>query len=123
VKIHIIDDNPDIRAIYEGLFNEAGYEVRVSGDGLSGISDVVDFKPDIVLLDILMPEMSGYEFLQALRKSTSIAPLVIACSNLSEQIDIDRALRAGAHFYLRKSDFVGKNLVEEVERLYKSRLG
>jgi DNA-binding response OmpR family regulator len=123
VKILIVEDNMDLQTIYKELFETAGHTVRVSNDGLAGITDAVDFKPDVVLLDILMPEMDGMEFLQALRENTSISPVVIVCSNLSEQIDIDRALGAGAHYYLRKSDYVGADLLKAVEKLYGEHAG
>ena len=119
MKILVVEDNADLQVIYRGLFEGAGHEVRLSSDGQAGIADAVEFKPDVVLLDILMPEMDGLEFLQALRNETSISPTVIVCSNLSEQIDIDRALGAGAHFYLRKSDYVGNDLLVAVEELYR----
>jgi DNA-binding response OmpR family regulator len=118
MKILIVEDNKDLQSIYEGLFMAAGHDVKVSGNGLIGITDAVDYQPDTVLLDIMMPEMNGNEFLKALRNNTSISPVVIVCSNLSQQFDIDTALVNGAHFYLRKSDFTGDVLVKEVERLY-----
>lgn len=118
MKIMIVEDNADLRDIYEGLFLGAGYEVKLAGDGLMGITDAVDFQPDIVLLDIMMPEMDGYDFLRVLRDNTSITPFVVVCSNITQQMDIDRALAGGAHHYLRKSDYVGASLVNEVARLY-----
>lgn len=116
----IVEDNKDLQDIYTGLFKGAGYEVETADNGLDGIVKTADSKPDIVLLDLMMPEMSGYEYLHALRDNTSVAPFVIVVSNLSQQSDIDVAKSNGAHEYLRKSDFVGDDLVKEVERLYKN---
>ena len=118
----IVEDNRDISDIYKHLFIDAGYEVRTARNGLDGIVDAVDFQPDIILLDLMMPEMSGFEFLNALRNNTSISPYVIVVSNLSQQNDIDVAKASGAHEYLRKSDFVGDDLVKEVARLYSQHL-
>lgn len=116
----IVEDNKDLQDIYTGLFTSAGYQVETADNGLDGIVKTADSKPDIVLLDLMMPEMSGYEYLHALRDNTSVAPFVIVVSNLSQQADIDVAKANGAHEYLRKSDFVGDDLVKEVERLYKN---
>lgn len=118
MKILIVEDNTDLQDIYGGLFTGAGHEIDTAANGLDGIVKTVDFKPDIVLLDLMMPEMNGYEYLKALRNNTSISPFVIVVSNLSQQSDIDIAKSNGADEYLRKSDFVGDDLVKEVERLY-----
>jgi DNA-binding response OmpR family regulator len=121
MKLLVIEDNADLRDIYKSQFTAAGNEVETAANGLDGIVAAVDFKPDVVLLDLMMPEMSGYDFLKALRNNTSISPFVIVLSNLSQQADIDVALANGAHHYLLKSDFVGDALLEEVERLYNDR--
>jgi len=121
MKLLIVEDNKDLQDIYTGLFTSAGYEVSTADNGLDGIVKTADINPEIVLLDLMMPEMSGYEFLRALRDNTSVSPFVIVVSNLSQQADIDVAKANGAHEYLRKSDFVGDDLVKEVERLYSNR--
>ena len=118
MKLLIVDDNKSICEMYSTLFNEHGYEVFSSDNGLNAITDVVDIKPDVILLDILMPEMNGYQFLDALKNNTSMRPVVIILSNLGEKIEIDRALQHGADAYLQKSDYVGKNLVEAVNHEY-----
>lgn len=121
-KIMIVEDNADLRDIYDNLFTKAGHTVVTAANGLDGVVKAVDFKPEIVLLDLMMPEMNGYEFLKALSDNTSIAPYIIVVSNLSQQADIDIAMANGAHQYIRKSDFAGEALVAEVERLYQARL-
>lgn len=120
-KIMIVEDNSDLRDIYENLFTKAGHTVGTAANGLDGVVKAVDFNPDIVLLDLMMPEMNGYEFLKALAENTSITPYIIVVSNLSQQADIDIAIANGAHQYIRKSDFAGEALVAEVERLYEAR--
>lgn len=121
MKILIIEDNKDLQVIFKNNFEAAGHQVKISGDGLNGITDAVEFEPDVVILDLLMPEMNGYDFLSALKNNTSMNPYVIACSNLSQQKDVDRAYESGADAYLRKSDYVGEDLVKEVQRLYSER--
>lgn len=118
MKIQLIEDNEDLRTIYTQLFQSAGHTVESSNDGLSGITRMVEYQPDVVLLDIMMPEMNGYDFLIALRDNTSMEPMVIALSNLGQQEDIDQALHSGADAYLKKSDFLGGALVHKVQTLY-----
>lgn len=118
MKILIVDDNKSICEMYTTLFQSQGYDVKTSSDGLTAITDAVDYVPDIVLLDILMPEMNGYQFLDALKVNTSMDPVVIILSNLGEQIEIDRAMQHGADGYLQKSDYTGQVLVDAVNKLY-----
>lgn len=118
MRIIIIEDNDDLRTIYEELLEAAGHEVASSSDGLDGITQIVEFQPDVILLDIMMPEMDGYDFLKALRENTSMKPHVIVLSNMTSQKDIDRAIALGAHAYLRKSDYVGEELVSAIEKSY-----
>jgi CheY-like chemotaxis protein len=117
-KIFLVEDNADIREIYRLRFEVSGFEVRAAGDGLNFISQVTDYIPDIVLLDIMMPEMDGYEALAAMRNncgSTIAAIPVVIWSNLSQDEDMQKAMKAGANYYLRKSDYEGDDLVEKVK--------
>ena len=120
MKLHIVEDDHSLREIYNTLFEAAGHTVKTSPNGLEAISGISEFKPDAVLLDIMMPEMDGYAFLDALSNNTSLTPVVIVCSNLSDQTDIDRAMTRGADYYLRKSDYVGNQLVDAVTAAYET---
>lgn len=116
-KVLIIDDNQDIRIIYSTLFEVKGYEVFTSKDGLQGITDVTSIAPDVILLDIMMPEMSGYDFLDALRNNTSLAEIpVIVISNLSQENDRQAALDKGAQLCLTKSDYSAEEIVSIVDQ-------
>lgn len=116
-KILIIDDNEDIRVIYSAAFESAGYEVYTSKDGLWGITEVSDIAPDIILLDIMMPEMSGYDFLSALKNNTSLSDVpVIVLSNLSQEKDRQEALDRGAAVCLTKSDHSTEEIIETVTK-------
>lgn len=122
MKIMIIEDNKDLQAIYQELFTEAGYTVKISSDGLDGITTIVDERPDIVMLDLMMPEMDGYDFLKALNNNTSLRTYIIVVSNLSSQMNIDKAIALGANKYIRKSDYIGSEIVEEVKKSYQEHL-
>lgn len=113
-KIMIIEDDKDLQEIYKINFEMAGYEVMQEFDGLDGIASVVDKKPDAILLDINMPNMDGFAFLNAINDNTSINIPVIVCSNLSDQETQNKALSSGAAGVLVKVDYSGKQLVEKV---------
>lgn len=120
-KILVVEDNPDLQQLYQLAFEAGGYEVKISGNGLTGITDVVDYAPDIVLLDIMMPEMNGFEFLEALSNNTSIKIPVIVVSNLTQEQEKQKALENGAAMYLIKSDYEGPDLVAKLDEFLDAR--
>lgn len=111
----IIEDDKSIQDIYTLNFQAADYEVILEGDGLSGISSVVEKKPDIILLDVMMPNMDGFAFLKAIKENTSINIPVVVCSNLSDKETYDRAFAAGASAVLLKVNYSGKELVQKID--------
>ena len=118
--IMIIDDTPANLKLLHRMLRDLGFKVASFSRGAVALKGAKLNPPDLILLDISMPEMDGYTFLQTLTNNTSLTPVVIVCSNLTEQTDIDRALSHGAHFYLRKSDYIGDELVKAVQAAYDS---
>lgn len=123
-KIFIVEDNTDLREIYRLRFEVAGFSVVTSGDGLDFVSRVNEEMPDIVLLDIMLPEMDGFSVLQSLQKNFEGSDVkkmpVITWSNLSQDEDVEKALASGATYYLRKSDYEGDDLVTKVKEILAS---
>jgi len=119
-RILIIEDNLDILELYKIYFTEAGFEVFTSENGLIGIVDIVDMKPDIILLDIMMPQMNGFEVLESIKDHSSINIPIVVCSNLGQQSDIDKSLALGASSYITKSDYEVPEIVEQVNTLINS---
>jgi two-component system OmpR family response regulator len=113
-KIMIIEDDKSLQEIYTINFEAAGYEVIISGDGLAGISEVVEKKPDIILLDVMMPNMDGFAFLKAMNENTSVHIPVVVCSNLSDKETSDKAFASGAAAVLLKINYSGKELVSKI---------
>ena len=110
----IIEDEENLQEMYKLNFELAGYEVLQEMDGLDGISSVVDKAPDLILLDIMMPNMDGFAFLKAMKENTSINIPVVICSNLSDKETYAKAIAAGAAGVLLKVDYSGKQLVDKV---------
>lgn len=113
----IIEDDKSLQDIYKINFEVAGFEVDIEGDGLSGIATVIEKKPDIILLDIMMPSMDGFAFLRAVKENTSINVPVVVCSNLSDKETYDKAFAAGASAVLLKVDYSGKELVDKIKTI------
>lgn len=113
----IIEDNKDIQEIYRHSFEKAGYEVILKDNGLDGLNEVAEKLPDVILLDLMMPKMDGFEFLRTLKKTTSVDFPVIVCSNISDAEVNQKVLDAGAIGVILKVDYSGKQLVDKVEYL------
>jgi len=113
-KILIIEDNIDIQEIYRINFELAWFDISSSLDGLSWIVKLIEVKPDIIILDLMMPEMDWFEVLKTIKEHSSIDSPVIVCSNLSTTEDEEKAYNLWASLYLRKSDYQWDEIVEKV---------
>ncbi len=113
-KIMIIEDNKDLQDIYKYSFEKYGYDVVVEGNGLEGITSVVEQLPDVILLDLMMPGMDGFGFLKKVQETGGLSIPVIVCSNISDVDTINRALKDGAADVILKVDYSGKQLVDKV---------
>jgi two-component system, OmpR family, response regulator len=95
-RILIVDDDANSATCLEAIVKLWGYESRTANQGVQAISEVSDFRPDVVLLDIDLPGMDGYAVAEALRQDSSLASLVlIAMTGYGQPADIQRALDAG----------------------------
>lgn len=119
-KVLIVEDNIDIQEIYRFNFEEEWFEVINSLNWLKWLVDVLEKHPDIILLDIMMPEMDWFEVLRTIKEQSSITTPIIVCSNLSTKADEEKALELWASLYLRKSDYEGFEIVEKVKEFLKS---
>ncbi len=116
-KIMIIEDNKDLQEIYKHSFEKYDYEVILEGNGLEGITSVVDKMPDVILLDLMMPGMDGFGFLQKMKDAGGLSIPVIVCSNVSDVETTSKAIKNGATAVLLKVDYSGKQLVDKVTYL------
>ena len=99
----VVDDNPDILLSTSALLEVMGHEARVASTGQDCLREIPSFGPDLVLLDIAMPVMSGMEFLRALRQSDlPIRPKVVFCTTENGMGHIRAAIEAGADEYVMK---------------------
>jgi DNA-binding response OmpR family regulator len=115
-KIAIIEDDGVIRQMYRMKFEAEGFEVEVADNGKDGVSLVTSMRPDLVLLDLHMPEMNGVEALEAIRRIEWAKKLpVIILTNLGQE-ESPRALKALDIFsYIVKADFTPKQVVTQAK--------
>lgn len=117
-KILIVEDDPFISEIYLKKFSSSGYEAIPALSGHEALKKMREEKFDVVLLDIVLPELSGIEILREIRSGKEYNPglKVLVFSNLSGPQERQEALSAGANGFISKTDFTPTQVVAEVDR-------
>lgn len=114
-KILIVDDEPNIVISLEFLMKKEGFEVAVAIDGEEALAKVDSFRPDLVLLDVMMPKKSGFEVCEALRADPEKAGLlVVMLTAKGRETEVAKGLAIGADAYVTKP-FSTKDLVVKVK--------
>lgn len=116
-RILIADDEPNIVMALEFLMQHDGYEVRTVADGEAAVAAITDFRPDLVLLDLMMPKRNGYEVCQWIRATPSLAATkVVMLTAKGRDVDVEKGIGVGADAYVTKP-FATKELVAKVRGL------
>ncbi len=117
-SILVVDDALTVRELQRSIFENAGYRVRVAINGEEALVEISHERPDLVLTDVQMPRMDGFELTEAIRKQPALAslPVIILTSRGSDE-DRRRGLDVGADGYIVKSGFDQAALLSAVERL------
>lgn len=115
-KILIVEDEPVHLNVMKAKLEYEGYEILVAMDGETGLNMIKNQKPDLVLLDIILPKMNGFEVLERL-KNESARPPIIVVSNSGQPVEVDKALKFGAIDYLVKAEFNPGDVLEKVEKV------
>jgi DNA-binding response OmpR family regulator len=120
-RILVIEDDRFLRKAAEAALRRHGYSVLTASDGETGLQVARAEHPDLVLLDLIMPGMQGFEVLKLLKQDASTMPIpVIILSNLGQDSDVKAALEAGAVDYLVKANLALEMLVERVRALFEA---
>lgn len=115
-KILIVEDDQFIADIYKSKFQEEGFEVEVAKDGESALSKTKEIKPDIILLDLLLPDISGREIIKELKEERELKKIkVFVASNLEENKSLKQEFPQ-IHYFV-KSDYTPSQLVDEIKKL------
>lgn len=103
-KILIVEDEQALSDAYEFILKEKGYNVLVARDGAEGLQVVEDFRPELILLDLRMPLVSGIDFLRVYEKKSGSSPAkIVVFSNMDDQKEIQEAFSLGADRYILKA--------------------
>jgi two-component system alkaline phosphatase synthesis response regulator PhoP len=116
-KILIVDDEPNIVISLEFLMQQSGYEVSIARDGEEALTQMAAFQPDLVLLDVMLPILSGFEVCQKIRENSDWNGVkIIMLSAKGRELEVSKGLALGADAYITKP-FSTKELIERVRRL------
>ncbi len=116
-RIAIIEDEDVLRELLEEKFKLEGYDVITAADGEAGLALIRNAKPEVVLLDIVMPKRNGYDVLQALQADPPPMPKVIIISNSGQPVEIDKAIGFGARDFIVKAQIEPADVVAKVQKL------
>ena len=114
-RILIVDDEPNIAASLEFLLHRGGYEVQVAHDGEEALALAESFGPQLVLLDVMMPKLNGYEVCQRLRQGGREVKIVMLTAR-GREVDAEKGKALGADLYVTKP-FSTRELVAQVREL------
>ncbi len=114
-KILLVEDEEIMIDLLQRKLTREGYKVSVAKDGEEGLQAMREAEPDIVLLDIVMPKMSGLEVLEEMNNDQKLKKIpVIIISNSGQPVELDRAQRLGAKDWLIKTQFDPKEVIDKV---------
>jgi DNA-binding response OmpR family regulator len=117
-SILLVEDDPFLVDLYNTKLKEEGFEVEIAVSGREGLRKFKEKKPDLILLDIVLPDLDGWEVLEEIKKLDKLDDLkIIVLSNLTEQGDVKRAQELGATRYLIKSHFTPSEVVGEIKKI------
>lgn len=115
-KVLIIDDDPFILDMYVLKLKESGFLVETASNGKDGVKKIKSFLPDVILLDVVMPSMDGFDVLQELKKEKFNHPMkLILLTNLGQKEDVERGMSLGADDYIIKAHFTPSEVVEKIK--------
>ncbi|MDD4625099.1 MAG: response regulator [Candidatus Paceibacterota bacterium] len=118
MKVLIVDDDKFVQAVYKSGFIKERIEVDLAQDGEEGLEKARKALPDLILLDLIMPRLDGFDFLEEAKKDPALKKIpVIVFSVLSQQSDIDKALELGAFKYMAKDIYMPNQIIEEAKKM------
>jgi len=117
MNVLVVDDDPDIRELVAFKLEQMGHTVATEGDGEAGLAAAIASVPDLILLDVMMPKLTGIEVCQKLREEpTTVNVPVILITAKAQEVDVERGFTAGADDYIVKP-FSPRELASRVEHV------
>lgn len=115
-KILIVEDDKFLRELIARKLIKEDFEVSEAVDGEEGIKKIIEEKPDLILLDLILPGIDGFEVLARMKKESALSSIpVIILSNLGQKDDVEKGLKMGAVDYLIKAHFTPGEIIEKIK--------
>ena len=115
-KILVIEDDKFLRELITQKLIKEDFEVSEAVDGEEGIKKIKEEKPDLILLDLILPGIDGFEVLARMKKESTLPPIpVVILSNLGQKDDVEKGLKMGAVDYLIKAHFTPGEIIEKIK--------
>ncbi len=116
----VVEDDPYVRRIYQRLFTRTNYAVEEAADGTDGLRLAQEKHPDLVLLDLMLPGISGIDVLKKLKEQDATKDIpVLILSNIGEEEIRETAMKLGAAGYMVKIEFSPEQVLEEINKFFK----
>ena len=120
IKVLLVEDDKLIADMYQTRLTEEGFSVTQTAIGSEGLQLAAKELPDIVLLDVILPEMDGFSILNALKKNQATRDIpVLLLTNLGQETDVAKGKGLGAQEYLVKANFTPTQIVSEIKKVLK----
>ena len=117
-KILLAEDDSFLIEIYSTKLKEASFKVEIAVNGEETLKKLQEEKPDLLLLDIVLPQIDGWEILKRVKENPALNNLkIIAFSNLGQKDDVEKGLKLGATKYLIKANYTPSQVVKEVKEV------
>lgn len=120
IKVLIVEDDKFLAELISTKLTKEGFDIVLAGDGEAGLQQAISQKPHIILLDIMLPTMSGFEVLEALKKNPdqTVANIpVLILSNFGQESKVQQGLSLGAKDYLVKANFTTGEIVDKIKKV------
>lgn len=116
--ILLVEDDVFLIDIYTTKLKEVGFSVEVAQDGEECMRKIKEKSPDLLLLDIVLPSLNGWEILRQIKKDDKLKSLkIVILSNLGEKEEIEKGINFGVSKYLVKAHYTPSEVVEEIEKI------
>ncbi len=117
-KILIIEDDAVISEMYVNKFKDEGFEVFLAKDGEEALVKASEVRPNLILLDVVLPKMDGFEVLKKIKENPGLKDIkIIFLSNSAEKEDVDKGMALGAESYIVKADYTPGKVVEKIKEI------
>lgn len=117
-KVLVVEDDTFLRELIVQKLDRSGYDIAEAIDGEEGVKQAKAEKPDIILLDLILPGIDGFEVLRQLKEDETLASIpVLILSNLGQKEDVEKGMKLGAKDFLIKAHFTPGEIVEKIKSI------